>query len=476
MSAFLGAMAASRKMKSALIVCPATMMAHWLNELACWAPSVRRIMMHKSAGRGEDNRTISKQLLQKLDKWLRRSRSERLYEAIDENDYENNDPDVFCGTAYAFVTTYDNIRLEAETWQNHDWSLVILDEGQKIRNPDADVTLACKRLKTPHRYLLSGTPIQNDLRELWSLFDFVFPGRLGTLPAFETEFSDVIRKGGYSNASPMQVALAYRCALVLKDMINPYLLRRQKKDVKEMSLLPGKTEQVLFCRLSKRQRILYEAYLESDAVKNAMSGAGQVFKPIVILRKICNHPDLVCGGDKESIESLARNGFDDFSDSDSSGSNDECQPRQNDDKDIVESLVERSGKLEVLAKILPLWFSQGHRVLIFSQWKKTLNIIQQFVTEKGWNMMRLDGSTNVASRQSMVDRFNADPSIFGMLMTTRTGGVGLNLTGANRIILYDPDWNPQTDAQARERSWRYGQSKSVTIYRLIVAGTIGKSA
>jgi len=317
--------------------------------------------------------------------------------------------------------------------------------------------------------------IQNDLRELWSLFDFVFPGRLGTLPAFETEFSDVIRKGGYSNASPMQVALGYRCALALKDIINPYLLRRTKVSVKEMSLLPGKTEQVLFCRLTKRQRILYEAYLQSDAVKNALRGTGQVFKPIITLRKICNHPDLVCNGSQESLESFARNGFHDVNDSDSSGSDVECHLNDYGNKSTTESLVERCGKFEVLAKILPLWFSQGHRVLIFSQWKKTLNLIQQFITEMGWNMMRMDGSTNIASRQSMVDRFNSDTSIFGMLMTTRTGGVGLNLIGANRIVLYDPDWNPQTDAQARERSWRYGQSKSVTIYRLIVAGTIGMS-
>jgi DNA excision repair protein ERCC-6 len=429
-------------------------------------------MLHKSADDGGHSRKISKQLLKKMDKWLRRSRADKLYEAIDEQDYENSDPDSFVGTAYAFVTTYDNIRLDAETWQSHDWSVVILDEGQKIRNPDADVTLSCKRLKTPHRYLLSGTPIQNDLRELWSLFDFVFPGRLGTLPSFESEFADVIRKGGYSNASPMQVALGYRCALALKDIINPYLLRRQKKDVKEMSKLPGKTEHVLFCRLSKRQRILYEAYLESDAVKSAISGTGQIFKPIIVLRKICNHPDLVCGADQDSLESFARNSLDEMSDSDSAGSHDESEEKDIEVNNIIGSLVERSGKLQVLAKILPLWHTQGHRVLIFSQWKKTLNIIQRFVSEMGWNMMRMDGSTNIAARQTMVDRFNADPSIFGMLMTTRTGGVGLNLTGANRILLFDPDWNPQTDAQARERAWRYGQSKSVTVYRLIVAGTI----
>ena len=155
----------------------------------------------------------------------------------------------FCGTGYVFVTTFENIRRNIDLYVSHRWDYVVLDEGQKIRNPDADVTLACKRLRTSHRLLLSGTPIQNDLKELWSLFDFVFPGRLGTLPIFESEFADPIRRGGYANASPAIVQLAYRCALILRDLINPFLLRRRKKDIKEVSRMPGKTEQILFCKL-----------------------------------------------------------------------------------------------------------------------------------------------------------------------------------------------------------------------------------
>jgi hypothetical protein len=313
---------------------------------------------------------------------------------------------------------------------------------------------------------LSGTPIQNDLRELWSLFDFVFPGRLGTLPAFEQEFADPIKRGGYSNASPMQVQLAYRCALVLRDMINPYLLRRLKKDVKEVNRMPGKKEQVLFCRLSDRQRVMYESFLQSDLVRGIMKGSTQLLGAITMLRKICNHPDLVCPPDNTSLDSFLLKGYHDES---------EIQQDYMDDSESVseeESMAERSGKLEVLAKILPLWKKQGHRVLIFCQWKKMLNIIQRFTELQGWKFGRLDGNTNIASRQRLVDTFNSDESYFGMLCTTRTGGVGLNLTGADRIILYDPDWNPQTDAQARERAWRFGQEREVTIYRLIAAGTV----
>jgi len=466
LAAFLGAMAGSRKLKSVLVIAPATMLSHWLMELKKWAPGLRRVLIHKSGENDGTSRSVSIRLLNGLDKWLKRARADRLYEPIDEQDLVDYDPDTFCGTGYVVVTTYESIRRNDDIWTRHTWSYVVMDEGQKIRNPDADITLACKRLRTPHRLLLSGTPIQNDLKELWSLVDFTFPGRLGTLPAFETEFADPIKRGGYSNASPMQVQLAYRCALVLRDLINPYLLRRQKKDLKEVSRLPGKTEQVLFCRLSNRQRSMYEAYLRSEEVANLMKGSTQLFRSIITLRKICNHPDLVCKPGQSSYESFLRNGHVNDDDLESSSDEDEMSMNER------ENLVECAGKFEVLAKILPLWHNQGHRVLIFCQWKKMLNIIESFTRQQGWKFGRMDGNTNIGSRQKLVDTFNTDLSYFGMLMTTKTGGVGLNLTGADRIVLYDPDWNPQTDAQARERAWRFGQKKPVTVYRLITAGTI----
>lgn len=465
-SSFIGVLAASRKLKSVLIISPATMLQHWLNELAVWAPGLRRILIHQSGEGDGSSRNITASLLKSLAKWLKGVRADRLYEPIDVEDLETLPSHSFCGTGYVVLTTYENVRRNTDIYTEHAWSYVVLDEAQKIRNPDADITLACKRIRTPHRLAMSGTPIQNDLKELWSLFDFVFPGRLGTLPAFEQEFADTIKRGGYSNASPMQVQLAYRCAMVLRDLINPYLLRRQKKDVIEVSRMPGKTEHVLFCRLSQRQRALYEAFLLSDEVTKVVKGSKQLFAAVTMLRKICNHPDLACDPDEASFESFVRNGYVNQGDLD--------EDLSDLDSDIGEekSLVERSGKLEVLSKILPLWKKQGHRVLIFCQWRKMLDIIERLIMLKEWKFGRLDGNTNVASRQRLVDQFNSDESYFGMLCTTRTGGVGLNLTGANRIILYDPDWNPQTDAQARERAWRFGQEREVTVYRLITAGTI----
>ena len=275
----------------------------------------------------------------------------------------------------------------------------------------------------------------------WSIIDFVFPGRLGTLPAFETEFGVPIKRGGYSNASPLQVQLAYRCALLLKDLINPYLLRRLKKDIKEVQRMPGKKEQVLFCRLSDQQRSVYEAFLRSDYVKKVFSGSAQLLGAITVMRKICNHLDLVSNPEDGSMEPFLQNDLwypSEVPKRVSDGETDDSG--KEDDNDTTEEdrlMIQKSGKLEILAKILPLWKKHGHRVLIFCQWKKMLDIIMRFVVSKGWKFSRLDGNTNVASRQRLVDTFNSDESYFGMLCTTRTGGVGLNLTGADRIILYE---------------------------------------
>lgn len=169
-SSFLGALAINRIVDSVLIIAPATMLSHWLRELEVWAPGLRRILIHRSGESDGVSRVISREMLRSLKKWLINARADRVNEPIDDADYNQNEEHSFCGTGYVVVTTYESIRRSTDDWTNHNWSYVVLDEGQKIKNPDADITLACKRLRTPHRLLLSGTPIQNDLRELWSLF------------------------------------------------------------------------------------------------------------------------------------------------------------------------------------------------------------------------------------------------------------------------------------------------------------------
>ncbi|XP_061600997.1 DNA excision repair protein ERCC-6 [Cololabis saira] len=400
-----------------VIVCPATVMHQWVKEFHTWWPPFRVAVLHETGSFS--------------------SNKEKLIPEI-------------ASCHGILITSYSAVRNLQDVLQRYDWHYIILDEGHKIRNPNAGVTKACKQFRTPHRFILSGSPMQNNLKELWSLFDFTFPGKLGTLPVFMEQFSVPITMGGYSNASPVQVQTAFKCACVLRDTINPYLLRRMKADVKANLSLPDKNEQVLFCRLTEDQRQVYQSFLDSKEVYQILNGDMQVFSGLIALRKICNHPDLFSGGPRilrgipeEQLTEEEQFGF-----------------------------WKRSGKLMVVESLLRLWFKQGHRILLFTQSRQMLHILEVFVRENNYSYMKMDGTTPIGSRQPLIARYNEDKSIFIFLLTTKVGGLGVNLTGANRVIIYDPDWNPSTDTQARERAWRIGQKQQVTIYRLLTAGTI----
>lgn len=407
-----------RGLGPSLIVCPTTVMHQWVKEFHTWCPVLRVAILHESGT------FVGKQ-------------RNKLISSISNN-------------GGILITSYTGVVQYKDDIIMRKWHYVVLDEGHKIRNPDAKVTLVVKQLKTSHRLILSGSPLQNNLKELWSLFDFIFPGKLGTLPVFLAQFAVPITQGGYANASQVQVATAFKCATVLKDSIKPYLLRRMKSDVKSHIQLPEKNEQVLFCRLTEEQRRYYKAYLDSGDVGRILQGKVQIFMGLITLRKICNHPDLYSGGVK-----LFKG-----------------------DKEEDMSVEERfgywgkAGKMVVVETLLKIWKKQGHRVLLFTQSKQMLCILEAFVRQSGYTYLKLDGGTSISARQPLINKFNQDTSYFVMLLTTKVGGLGVNLTGANRVLIYDPDWNPATDTQARERAWRIGQKQSVTVYRLITAGTI----
>uniref|UniRef100_A0A671PQ56 DNA excision repair protein ERCC-6 n=1 Tax=Sinocyclocheilus anshuiensis TaxID=1608454 RepID=A0A671PQ56_9TELE len=400
-----------------VIVCPATVMHQWVKEFHTWWPPFRVAVLH-------DTGSFT-------------SKKEKLI------------PEIVASHGI-LITSYSYIRIMQDYIQKYDWHYVILDEGHKIRNPNAGVTMACKQFRTPHCFILSGSPMQNNLKELWSLFDFVFPGKLGTLAIFLEQFSVPITMGGYANASPVQVQTAYKCACVLRDTINPYLLRRMKADVKANLSLPNKNEQVLFCRLTEDQRQVYQNFLDSKEVYQILNGDMRVFSGLIALRKICNHPDLFTGGPR-----LLRG-----------------IPDEQLTEEEHFGYWKRSGKMIVVESLLRLWFKQGHRVLLFTQSRQMLEILEVFVRENGFSYLKMDGTTTIGSRQPLITQYNQNKDIFIFLLTTRVGGLGVNLTGANRVVIYDPDWNPSTDIQARERAWRIGQKQQVTVYRLLTAGTI----
>jgi DNA excision repair protein ERCC-6 len=402
-----------------LIVTPVTLMAQWVKEFHKWWPYFRVSVLHDI---GTYNGKTKSKLIDKT--------------------YETNG---------ILITTYSSLLIYDHALLAKNWHYVILDEGHKIRNPDAKVTIIAKCFRTPHRIILSGSPIQNNLKELWSLFDFIFPGKLGTLNAFMENFSVPIVQGGYANANDIQVQTAYKCACVLRDTIAPYLLRRNKNDVKMALNLPNKNEQVLFCRLSKEQKKEYISYINSRDCQYIMHTKNHILKALIHLRKICNHCDLITDvyhknpawSDEYNLEDAQKYGF-----------------------------FKRSGKMIVVDALLKIWKKQHGRVLLFTQCRSTLDILEKYVIEQEYEYRRMDGSTNASSRNHMVNEFNSNENIFVFLLTTKVGGLGLNLIGANKIIIFDPDWNPSNDLQARERAWRIGQTKNVSIYRLLTAGTI----
>ncbi|KAF2872049.1 DNA repair and recombination protein RAD26 [Massariosphaeria phaeospora] len=423
--------------KPVIIVCPATVMKQWVNEFHRWWPALRVSILHTS---GSGMLDTSKE-----------DRMEREMELRDYGDYDNTLTSA--GKAakkivekvkrdgHVLVTTYSGLQTYAEFLIPTEWECAILDEGHKIRNPNTSITIHCKELRTPNRIILSGTPMQNNLTELWSLFDFVFPMRLGTLVNFRNQFEFPIKRGGYANASNLEFETAVQCAETLKDAVSPYLLQRFKVDV--ATDLPQKKEQVLFCKLTRQQRQAYENFLHSEDMKSISSGKRQMLFGVDYLRKVCNHPDLT------EHKSLSKKASYDY------------------------GAPNKSGKMQVVKELLSLWVKGGHKTLLFAQHRIMLDILERFVSKMpGVNFRRMDGETPIKNRQNLVDEFNTNPDLHVFLLTTKVGGLGVNLTGANRVIIYDPDWNPSTDIQARERSWRLGQKREVEIYRLMSAGTI----
>ena len=417
-AAFLCALERSGLYRPSLVVCPATMLRQWRRELRIWAPRLNPSILHESA--------VSAAALAAAGGDKKLARRKALRDCV-------NDP------KGVVLTTYEHVRgALRDSLLSIRWGYAVLDEGHKIRNPDADITICAKQLQTVHRIIMTGAPIQNRLSELWSLFDFCFPGKLGTLPVFQAEFAAPIQVGGYANASQQQVVTAFRCATTLKDLISPFLLRRMKADVN--IALPAKTEQVLFCPMTSDQREAYRAYVHSRDVEEILEGRREALSGIDVLRKIVNHPDLL---ERQTKATHADYGN-----------------------------AERSGKQMVTMKVLRLWREQKHRALLFSQTQQMLDILEAAVADAGYVYRRMDGTTPVAHRMRLIDEFNSDENVFVFLLTTKVGGLGVNLTGADRVLLFDPDWNPSTDAQARERAWRIGQRKEVTVYRLVTAGTI----
>jgi len=347
-----------------------------------------------------------------------------------------------------FVLSYEAFRISRLL---PVFDMAVLDEGHKIKNKESQISQAVGRIQAKSRFVITGTPIQNNLAELWSIFNFANPSLLGSYTTFQEEFEKRIKHGKTEN----ECQVSYNYSIMLRSIIEPFILRRMKSSVE--NILPNKIDRVVFVRLSDAQVEMYLEALKSKQFEALLMGKKMsktyFLGAVMYLKKICNHPLLIAN---RTMESSSDSELQDLSDV------------------KIDSVVSASSKLEITFEMIDKWYSENNRALLFFQTYKMLQIAKMAIAKlrPHFRMLEMSGKTATSKRSNLIEKFNADREIFLFLLTTRVGGIGLNLTGANRVIIYDPDWNPSTDSQAKERIYRYGQESDVEIYRLISRDTI----
>lgn len=438
--------------RPSLIVCPSTLVGHWVYEIEKFIDaSILSTLQY--VGSTQERTSLRSQI-----------------------DMHN-----------VIITSYDVVRKDVDYLGQVSWNFCILDEGHIIKNAKSKITCALKQLKAQHRLILSGTPIQNNVLDLWSLFDFLMPGFLGTERQFQASYGKPLLAARDAKGSAKEAEAGVLAMEALHKQVMPFLLRRTKDEV--LSDLPDKIIQDRYCNLSSVQLKLYEQFSGSH-VKDEISSIVKlneldkgeenvspraslhVFQALQYLLKLCSHPLLVTS---EKIS-------DSFLHLLSGLLPANC--------DILLELhkLHQSPKLVALREILEecgigveTIISEGsvsvgqHRVLIFAQHKAFLDLIEKdlFLAHmKSVTYLRLDGSVEPSKRFEIVKAFNSDPTIDALLLTTHVGGLGLNLTSADTLIFMEHDWNPMRDLQAMDRAHRLGQKKVVNVHRLIMRGTL----
>ncbi|PPE02180.1 hypothetical protein GOBAR_DD00778 [Gossypium barbadense] len=355
-----------------------------------------------------------------------------------------------CQHGIVVVTSYEMAMNDAKKFLRHyEWKYVVVDEGHRLKNFQCKLVKELKHLRAGNKLLLTGTPLQNNLAELWSLLNFILPDIFQSHEEFESWFDFSGKSNGEVSKEEMEEKRRAQVVAKLHAILRPFLLRRMKSDVEQM--LPRKKEIILYASLTEYQRNfqdhLLNKTLESHLRDRGDSGCGMKGKLnnlMIQLRKNCNHPDL--------LEAAFDGSY--------------FYPP-------VEQIVEQCGKFQLLERCLLLLPAFHQQVLIFSQWTKVLDIMDYYFSEKGFNVCRIDGSVKLEERRRQIQEFNdvnSDYRIF--ILSTRAGGLGINLTAADTCILYDSDWNPQMDLQAMDRCHRIGQTKPVHVYRLATAQSV----
>lgn len=427
-----------------LIVCPPTLSGHWQQEIRQYAP-----FLTSAAYVGSP--PIRGQHRHQLDK-------------VD-----------------IVITSYDICRNDLDILKPINWNYCVLDEGHLIKNSKSKTSQAVKNFQSNHRLILSGTPIQNNVLELWSLFDFLMPGFLGSEKVFQERFAKPIAASRFAKSSSKEQEKGALAIEALHKQVLPFLLRRLKEEV--LDDLPPKILQNYYCDLSELQRNLFDDFtkrqgqeIQAKAGNADRDSKQHIFQALQYMKKLCNSPSLVVKGPQNKAyeptqQYLKKHNttIDDIIHAPKLGALKDLLV----DCGIGASDVATSQSAPATGD-LPEAVSQ-HRALIFCQMKEMLDMVQTTVLQKmlpSVQFMRLDGSVEPTKRQEIVNKFNSDPSYDVLLLTTSVGGLGLNLTGADTVIFVEHDWNPQKDIQAMDRAHRIGQKKVVNVYRIVTRGTL----
>ncbi|KAI4345067.1 hypothetical protein L6164_012234 [Bauhinia variegata] len=448
---FLAGLFHSNLIRRALVVAPKTLLPHWIKELS-------------AVGLSEKTR-------------------EFYGTSIKSREYELN---YILQDKGVLLTTYDIVRNNSKSLRGNYyligeesddsaiWDYMILDEGHLVKNPSTQRAKSLLEIPSAHRIIISGTPLQNNLKELWALFNFCCPELLGDKKWFKEKFESAILRGNDKNASQREKSIGSSVAKELRDRIQPYFLRRLKSEVfsqddnKSTEKLSQKQEIIVWLRLTSVQRHLYEAFLKSEIVLSAFDGSP--LAALTILKKICDHPLLLT---KRAAEDVLE-GMESMLKPEEVNVAEKLAMHIADvaDRDEFADEHDVSCKISFIMSLLDNLVPEGHNVLIFSQTRKMLNLIQESLAAKGFTFLRIDGTTKASERMRIVNDFQEGVGAPIFLLTSQVGGLGLTLTRADRVIVVDPAWNPSTDNQSVDRAYRIGQKKDVLVYRLMTCGTV----
>ncbi|KAL8306626.1 hypothetical protein RB593_005506 [Gaeumannomyces tritici] len=418
--------------QKAIVACPSSLVRNWANELVKWlgADAITPFAI--------DGKASKEELTRQLRQWAISSGR-----AV---------------TRPVIIVSYETLRLNVEELKHTQIGLMLCDEGHRLKNGDSQTFTALNNLNVTRRVILSGTPIQNDLSEYFSLISFANPALLGTRLEFRKRFEIAILRGRDADATESERAKGDERLKELLGIVNKFIIRRTNDILSKY--LPVKYEHVVFCNLAPFQLDLYNLFIRSPEIQALLRGKGsQPLKAINILKKLCNHPDLLnLSEDLPGCENWFPK---DYVPKDSRGRDRDIKPWY-------------SGKMQVLDRMLArIRADTNDKIVLISNYTSTLDIFEKLCRSRGYGNLRLDGTMNVTKRQKLVDRFN-DPegTEFVFLLSSKAGGCGINLIGANRLVLFDPDWNPAADQQALARVWRDGQKKDCFVYRFITTGSI----